>query len=84
MPVRSGPRPRIFDFLARHGEISEEEMRRVFNCGIGMVLAVHREQAGDVLQRLEGTGERGYRIGVIERKPDDAAPLLFEGASEPA
>ena len=78
------PRPRIFDFLARHGEIPEDEMRAVFNCGIGMILAVHREQAEDMLQRLEGMGERAYRIGVIERKPDDAAPLLFEDAPEPA
>jgi phosphoribosylformylglycinamidine cyclo-ligase len=75
------PRPRIFDFLARHGEIPEAEMRTVFNCGIGMILIVHRDQAADVLQRLEGMGERAYRIGVIERKPDDAAPLLFEDAA---
>jgi phosphoribosylformylglycinamidine cyclo-ligase len=80
---RAWPRPRIFDFLARHGEIPEDEMRTVFNCGIGMILAVHREQAEDVLQRLEGMGERAYRIGVIERKPDDAAPLLFEDAPGP-
>ena len=57
-------------------------MRRVFNCGIGMILAVHREQADDVIQRLEGMSERAYRIGVIERKPDDAAPLLFEDKPE--
>ena len=77
---RAWPRPLIFDFLARHGEIPEAEMRTVFNCGIGMILVVHREQAEDVLQRLEGMGERAYRIGVIEKKPDDAAPLLFEDA----
>ena len=77
---RAWPRPRIFDFLARHGEIPEEEMRTVFNCGIGMILVVHRDQAEDMLQRLEGMGERAYRIGVIERKPDDAAALLFEDA----
>jgi phosphoribosylformylglycinamidine cyclo-ligase len=80
---RAWPRPPIFGFLARHGEIPEEEMRSVFNCGIGMIVVVHREQADDVLQRLEGMGERGYRIGVIERKPDEAAPLLFEGAAGP-
>jgi phosphoribosylformylglycinamidine cyclo-ligase len=77
---RAWPRPRIFDFLARHGEIPEAEMRAVFNCGIGMILVVHREQAEDMLHRLEGMGERAYRIGVIERKPDDAEPLLFEDA----
>jgi len=76
------PRPRIFDFLARHGEIDEVEMRRVFNCGIGMVLAVHREQADDVLHRLTGMSERAYRIGVIERQPEDGAPLVFEAPGE--
>jgi phosphoribosylformylglycinamidine cyclo-ligase len=77
---RAWPRPRIFDFLQRHGEIAEEEMRAVFNCGIGMILVVHREQAEDVLQRLVGMGERAYRIGVVERKSDGAEPLLFEDA----
>jgi phosphoribosylformylglycinamidine cyclo-ligase len=72
--------PRVFDFLARHGDIPEQEMRSVFNCGIGMILVVHREQAEDMLHRLEGMGERAYRIGVVERKPDGAAPLLFEDA----
>ncbi|MEN8162105.1 MAG: phosphoribosylformylglycinamidine cyclo-ligase, partial [Myxococcota bacterium] len=76
------PRPRIFEFLARHGEIAEEEMRRVFNCGIGMVLAVHRDQADDVIQRLEGMSERAYRIGVIEQQPEGGAPLVFEAPGE--
>ena len=35
-------------------------MLRVFNCGIGMVLVVPREQASDVLDRLHGLGERAY------------------------
>jgi phosphoribosylformylglycinamidine cyclo-ligase len=77
---RAWPRPRIFDFLQRHGEIPEAEMRTVFNCGIGMILVVHREQGEDVLQRLVGMGERAYRIGVVERKGEDHERLLFEDA----
>jgi phosphoribosylformylglycinamidine cyclo-ligase len=77
----SWPRPRIFEFLARHGEISEQEMRRVFNCGIGMVLVIHREQAEDVIHRLEGMSERAYKIGVVERQPEGGAPLVFEATS---
>ena len=79
--TRGWPRLPIFGFLQRHGEISEAEMLRVFNCGIGMVLVVPRGQAQDVRERLNGMGERAYEIGVIERKTqDDDPPLHYEDA----
>jgi phosphoribosylformylglycinamidine cyclo-ligase len=69
--------PPIFGFLQKHGEIPDAEMRRVFNCGIGMVLITPRENADEILERLSAMGERTYRIGVIERKAETDAPLLF-------
>src|SRR5690606_37080917 len=36
----SWPRPALFDWLQREGGIAEDEMHRVFNCGIGMVVIV--------------------------------------------
>jgi phosphoribosylformylglycinamidine cyclo-ligase len=78
------PRPAIFDFLQKHGEIPESEMRRVFNCGIGMILILPGEQVEDVIDRLSGLGERAYRIGSIEPKPDAEPSVLFgpaEGTS---
>ncbi len=74
------PRPPIFDWLQRHAEISDTEMLRVFNCGIGMIAIVPAPQSDDVLDRLHGLGERAYRIGSVERrKPDegDDSPLRF-------
>lgn len=71
------PRPPIFDWLQRRGEIAEAEMLRVFNCGIGMILIVPREQSSDITQRLQGMGERVYVIGEIERKAPDEPPLLL-------
>jgi phosphoribosylformylglycinamidine cyclo-ligase len=73
----SWPRPPIFGWLQRRGEIEEAEMLRVFNCGIGMILIVPREQADDITQRLQGMGERVYVIGEIERKAPDEPPLLY-------
>ena len=73
----SWPRPPIFGVLQRHGEIADSEMLRVFNCGIGMVLVVPREQVEDIQQRLHSLGERSYRIGEIERKSPEDPPLLF-------
>jgi phosphoribosylformylglycinamidine cyclo-ligase len=71
------PRPPIFGWLQQRGELAESEMLRVFNCGIGMILIVPREQADDIAQRLQGVGERAYRIGEIERKADGEPPLLY-------
>jgi phosphoribosylformylglycinamidine cyclo-ligase len=71
------PRPPVFGLLQREGGISEDEMLRVFNCGIGMLLVISAEQESDILDRLRAVGERAYRIGEIEaKKPDDPA-LLF-------
>ncbi len=71
------PRPPIFGLLSREGDVAEDEMLRVFNCGVGMVLIVSPEQADDILDRLRAVGERAYRIGEIEAKGPDDAPLLF-------
>ena len=78
------PRPPIFGFLQKHGELPESEMRRVFNCGIGLVVVVHRDEADDVAQRLEAMGERAYRIGAIEAKEADEPALEFVPGSETA
>jgi phosphoribosylformylglycinamidine cyclo-ligase len=75
----SWPRPPVISLLQRIGEIDDDEMLRVFNCGIGMVVVVPAEQAEDVLDRLRAQGERAYRIGAVEVKgPDD--PALAFGA----
>jgi phosphoribosylformylglycinamidine cyclo-ligase len=71
------PRPPVFALLQREGGISEEEMLRVFNCGIGMVLVVPCEQRSDILDRLRALGERAYHIGEVEAKQPDDSALLF-------
>jgi phosphoribosylformylglycinamidine cyclo-ligase len=69
----------VFPWIQKRAELPEEEMLRVFNCGVGMVLVVPREQAEDIIQRLQGLSERAYRIGVIERKrSEDEAPVCFD------
>ena len=75
----SWPRPGVFRWIQLLAELPEHELLRVFNCGIGMILAVPREQAGDIVQRLEALGERAYLIGEIERMDsEDEPPLRFD------
>lgn len=63
------PLPPVFRWLARSGSVSSEEMLRVFNCGIGMVLVVGDAAAARRL--LEAEGETVFAIGRIEPGPDD-------------
>jgi len=76
----SWPRPGVFGWIQQQAELPEAEMLRVFNCGVGMILIVAREQATDICERFAGLGERAYPIGEIERKsPDDPSLLLDPG-----
>ena len=53
--------PPVFDWLQRAGSVSDEEMRRTFNCGVGMVLAVEPAVAGPLMERLINEGEDAVR-----------------------
>ena len=55
----------VFDWLAVTGRIAAEEMRRTFNCGVGMVLVVADADAGRALERLAGLGLDAWRLGRI-------------------
>ena len=78
------PRPGVYEWIQRYGDLDESELLRVFNCGIGMVLVVPENHAADVCQRLTGLGERAYTIGQIERKdPEEPALLLDTGFRPP-
>ncbi|MEO8144056.1 MAG: phosphoribosylformylglycinamidine cyclo-ligase [Betaproteobacteria bacterium] len=63
---KSWPRPQIFTWLQENGNVAEDEMHRVFNCGIGMVVAVAREQVATAKMLLKREGELVYEIGVVE------------------
>ena len=65
LSLSSFPRPAVFDFLQKHGDVEEQEMRRVFNCGIGYVLAVRPHFADAAMDKLRRAGEKVYRLGEL-------------------
>jgi phosphoribosylformylglycinamidine cyclo-ligase len=69
-------RPTIFDWLQRHGEIADDEMHRVFNCGIGMAVVVAATHADRALRFLDAAGERATRIGTIVDQPAGEPPAV--------
>ena len=72
--TRSWQHPAIFDWLQRRGNISDEEMYRTFNCGIGMVLCVDKADEQRTLDHLEARGETARIIGRIE--PGTGTPAV--------
>jgi phosphoribosylformylglycinamidine cyclo-ligase len=63
--VTAWPRPAVFQWLQQAGEVSEREMTRTFNCGIGMAVVVDAASAGAVRGILEEHGETVFEIGRI-------------------
>ncbi len=59
--------PPLFDWLMRAGKISPDEMRRTFNCGIGGVLVVAKDNAGRLIGDLAEAGEAPRVIGDVVR-----------------
>ncbi|HEU4516735.1 MAG TPA: phosphoribosylformylglycinamidine cyclo-ligase [Steroidobacteraceae bacterium] len=55
----------VWEWIQSSGRISDAEMHRTFNCGIGMVVVVSRADADAALARLTAAGERATLIGEV-------------------
>jgi len=63
--AESWPKQPIFEVLRRLGDIPEDDYRRTFNLGVGMVMVVAEKKFGFVSQILKKMREPFYRIGVV-------------------
>lgn len=72
----SWKRPAIFDWLQEKGNIADNEMYRVFNNGIGMVVIVAAEDAEKAKATFEAQGETVSVIGSIDALPEGEAPCV--------
>lgn len=72
--------PEIFRFLQDRGGVSTEEMFRVFNMGVGMVLVIDPESAGEILGVLRQAGQRAFPMGTVQKGGDGVVYDL--GSSE--
>ncbi|MCD5390309.1 phosphoribosylformylglycinamidine cyclo-ligase [candidate division NPL-UPA2 bacterium] len=64
--------PPIFEIIHEEGRISDEEMFRVFNMGIGMVVIAREDEAEGVRATLTEMGETPYPIGEISKGNKEA------------
>jgi len=67
----------IFTFIQDRGNISEAEMLRTFNNGIGMVLVVPHEEAEDIISKLQSMHLQSYTIGEIVKQKEGEKAIKF-------
>ena len=59
------PEPVIFDIIRKEGGVPEEDMRRTFNLGVGLVVIVARTSVDRIMADLKSKHENAYIIGQI-------------------
>ena len=70
----SWQQPPVFDWLQASGHIATDEMRRTFNCGVGMVVIVAAADAAMTIDVLTKSGESAWRLGSVEA---GAGPVVY-------
>ncbi|KAL4177422.1 hypothetical protein KRP22_002355 [Phytophthora ramorum] len=75
----SWPLPPVFKWLQTMGNLSNTELARTFNCGIGMVLLLPEANVAEVTRQVEATGEKVYRLGTTIARAPGAEQVVLHG-----
>jgi phosphoribosylformylglycinamidine cyclo-ligase len=68
--------PSIFSYLQTKGNVSTHEMYRTFNCGVGLLLAVDKEDADNIVKFLDDIGEKVWVIGHLVDKGEQDSVVI--------
>ncbi len=72
----SWPQPALFQWLQREGNVADDEMLRVFNCGIGMAIVVADKDVDEAGRLLKAAGETVWPIGHIDARGKNEAQTI--------
>ena len=67
--------PPLFEWLQTAGRISDVEMHRTFNCGIGMTLTVPVDESTACLEALGTAGIEAFEVGYVEASPGPSVTI---------
>ena len=70
--TQSWQMPAVFQWLQQQGNIDTQEMYRTFNCGVGYVIVVAKENAEKALELLQQVGESAWILGNIVHRQTNA------------
>jgi phosphoribosylformylglycinamidine cyclo-ligase len=67
----------VFSFLREIGNIPDDDYRRSFNLGIGMILAIGKKDVSEAERILRKMGEKCYRIGKVVEAEGSASRVVY-------
>ena len=67
--------PKVFKWLKEEGDISNKDMFRIFNCGIGMVLIVDKKDVKDISNKISEMNLKNYVIGAVREKNQEQSVI---------
>jgi phosphoribosylformylglycinamidine cyclo-ligase len=67
--------PPIFSVIRKLGRVSDQEMHKVFNNGLGLILVVPGDRVDQIVARLKDQGEKCFLIGEIVHRTDPGTPI---------
>ena len=68
--------PNIFKWLQENGNISDDDMYRIFNCGIGMVLFVDEDEELNISRRIKELKMNSFVIGKVKNKKEESSVIF--------
>jgi len=68
--------PDIFKWLKENGNISDNDMYRIFNCGIGMVLFVDKDEVLNISKRIKELKMNSFVIGKVKNKKEESSVIF--------
>jgi phosphoribosylformylglycinamidine cyclo-ligase len=78
--IMEPPTQPIFSLIAERGPVERDEMRRTFNCGVGLIALVERGSAARAVAALEASGERAFTLGALEpTAAGEPARVIYDG-----
>ena len=63
--------------LIENGKISDNDMYRIFNCGIGMVIFVNEDEALDISSRIKELEMNSFVIGTVKNKKEESSVIFL-------
>ncbi len=68
--------PSVFNWLQTAGNVSQHEMYRTFNCGVGMIIALPAAEADKAIALLNDKGENAWKIGYIKASDSEQRVVI--------
>lgn len=69
--------PELFRWLQQEGNIDTPEMYTTFNCGVGLVLIIDKQDCQAAVNTLTSLGENAWELGTISKRERPGVPVIF-------